>query len=1170
MKIDEVAERYQVLKEVVERIKDVDEIEELYPPQEKAVERGIIKGKDSVLSVPTAAGKTLISELAMLRGILEERGKALYIVPLKALANQKYQEFKEKYNPLGVKVAISTGDFDSKDPRLKKYDIIVASSEKADSLIRHGVEWLQDLSVVVADETHLIDSPERGPTLEVTLTRLRELNPHLQFLLLSASLSNAEDLAEWIGGELIESSFRPVKLYEGIYHNGTIRFAQKEAYSVEDGRKRPVIALAKDTLEKEKQAIVFVSTRRSAEAVARRLSKVTRGYLTKEEKQKVRDLSDDIYHVLSHPTEQCEKIAKYVKRGAAFHHAGLCLPHSAKVQLADGRVIEIGKLSSEEAKRVKVMSLNPKTLKLEPRKVKKLWKRKAPSKLLKITTKSGRTLRLTFGHPLPTIERGKIKWKKAGTFREGTYIAIPRELPTDSNSDPKFINYLPQDVYVRDIKEFVNSIFRKLKEKKDCPTIKELAESYGSHHLFYNYKEGRAIPLPLLRKLAKEVGEEKKLTSKVRKIWAIGSQGNELKIPKKLNDDFLKLVYIAACFLRACYSSGSGPCRDRNTIEYTTCGREFALGLCSLLLLGIFPYLNKRKFKPQAGSREIKSKLPQYRVTYNLPNFLKFKDRVGYVDPYHKNILKRKETVSNKSYGNDVIPNFGKKLKAIRDKLDLSYKNINNYFPQTTWWRWENEKNPATRCNLKKLVEACKSIEENRCKQIPEVKELENLANSHIYWDKIEKIEKVNYDKKWVYDLSVEGSRNFVANNMIVHNSGKQKVLLEDNFRNGLIKFIAATPSLAMGVDLPAFRVIIRDSKRWTGGGMDWIPTLDYQQMSGRAGRPKYDPYGETILVAKSQSKIDELKERYIQGEPEAIDSKLAVEPTLRMYALTMICEGYGSVEELIDFFSKTFYGHIYGSAQALSSQIRRVLNQLREFGFIEMKAQHLTANALGQRVSELYIDPFTAHKLINFLREAAKEGFTVITALIAICDTKEMEPLPSVRKGEKERIHVELTKREEILAEGPNKPGKIFGSRYNYHRFQKAFKMALVFEDWIKETGEDAILDKYHVTPGTLFAKISTADWLLYATSELSKILGLGRTGQQVDTLRFRVQHGVSKKLLELVQIRGIGRVRARKLFKEGIKSIRGLKEAKTDRLQNILGPKLGKKIKKRAEEKG
>lgn len=114
--VDALAEHFPCLENVLERIREVEGIEALYPPQVKAVEKGILEGNNGVLAIPTASGKTFIAELAMLRQILEKGGKALYLVPLKALANQKYQEFKEKYEPLGITVAQSTGDFDSKDP----------------------------------------------------------------------------------------------------------------------------------------------------------------------------------------------------------------------------------------------------------------------------------------------------------------------------------------------------------------------------------------------------------------------------------------------------------------------------------------------------------------------------------------------------------------------------------------------------------------------------------------------------------------------------------------------------------------------------------------------------------------------------------------------------------------------------------------------------------------------------------------------------------------------------------------------------------------------------------------------------------------------------------------------------------------------------------------------
>jgi helicase len=153
--------------------------DELYPPQVDAIAAGVLIGKNVVLASPTASGKTLVAELAILKKVTEAGGKALYLTPLRALASEKYDEF-QKYSTLkkpdghNVRIAISSGDYDESDERLGKYDVIIATNEKADSLLRHKAKWVSDISLVVADEVHLINESRRGPTLEVVLTRLRK------------------------------------------------------------------------------------------------------------------------------------------------------------------------------------------------------------------------------------------------------------------------------------------------------------------------------------------------------------------------------------------------------------------------------------------------------------------------------------------------------------------------------------------------------------------------------------------------------------------------------------------------------------------------------------------------------------------------------------------------------------------------------------------------------------------------------------------------------------------------------------------------------------------------------------------------------------------------------------------------------------------------------------
>ena len=133
-------------------ILEKDGITELYPPQAEAAPIAVA-GKNLVLAVPTASGKSLIAYLAAMKHILERHGKVLYIVPLRALATEKYDDLR-KFEPLGIKVGISVGDFDSPDSRLQSYDVVVATSEKADSLLRHQSDWLREVTLVVADEVH--------------------------------------------------------------------------------------------------------------------------------------------------------------------------------------------------------------------------------------------------------------------------------------------------------------------------------------------------------------------------------------------------------------------------------------------------------------------------------------------------------------------------------------------------------------------------------------------------------------------------------------------------------------------------------------------------------------------------------------------------------------------------------------------------------------------------------------------------------------------------------------------------------------------------------------------------------------------------------------------------------------------------------------------------------
>jgi helicase len=201
-------------------------IDTLRPAQEKAIDVGLLTGKNLLVCTPTASGKTLIAEIASVNAILNHVGKAVYIVPLKALASEKYKEFSRKYPQ--IKVALSIGDLDTKDPDLAQCDFIITTSEKLDSLIRHHTPWLRDVKTVIVDEIHLLNDPGRGPTLEILITILRKLLKNIQLIGLSATIGNPEELAGWLDAELVVDNWRPVELKQGVYFENKIEFEEKK------------------------------------------------------------------------------------------------------------------------------------------------------------------------------------------------------------------------------------------------------------------------------------------------------------------------------------------------------------------------------------------------------------------------------------------------------------------------------------------------------------------------------------------------------------------------------------------------------------------------------------------------------------------------------------------------------------------------------------------------------------------------------------------------------------------------------------------------------------------------------------------------------------------------------------------------------------------------------
>lgn len=691
----------------------------LYPPQEEAIKAGALEGNNLVLASPTASGKTLIAELCALKHVLEKNGKVLYLSPLRALASEKFEEFRKytvikKSNGKPVGVGISTGDFDSSDAWLERYDIIVTTNEKADSLLRHRAKWMDEISLVIADEVHLLNEPERGPTLEVVLARLLQINPETQLLVLSATVKNADELADWLKADYITTEWRPVTLKEGVVWQNEIIFKDGSAVKVDKHLKDPAINLATHVVELSGQALVFANTRKNAVGDAKKAATEMESLLSRPMKRALAHLSEQIATTGEH-TSLGDTLAEMVKSGVAFHHAGL---------------------------------------------------------------------------------------------------------------------------------------------------------------------------------------------------------------------------------------------------------------------------------------------------------------------------------------------------------------------------------------------------------------------------------------------------------------SGAHRKIIEDAFREGKIKVLTATPTLAFGVNLPARMVIIHDYRRYEPGyGFYPISVLEYKQMAGRAGRPKYDKIGEAVLIAKTDDERDYLMQSYVFAQPERIWSKLAVERILRPHVLATIAANYAQTEQgVYEFFGKTFYAYQY-APEAIQKVIAKILKFLYDEEMIEVVGEKILATKFGRRISELYIDPVSGVIIRDaFRRKPATLGDTSFLQMVA--HTPDMVPRTRPYSDEFDELALFAeSHRDEFFFEVPNE----WEDRIAYEEFLAEVKAAMVMNAWIDERTEDEIIERFRVQPGDLYRLIETGKWLLHASHELAILFGQKQYLRPLNEVLVRIEKGVKKELLVLVKLEGIGRVRARILYNSGFRTVEDLKHAPVEDLTKLplIGPKMARKIK-------
>jgi helicase len=411
-------------------------------------------------------------------------------------------------------------------------------------------------------------------------------------------------------------------------------------------------------------------------------------------------------------------------------------------------------------------------------------------------------------------------------------------------------------------------------------------------------------------------------------------------------------------------------------------------------------------------------------------------------------------------------------------------------------------------------------------------------------------------------DPGQERLAEMIGQGSAFHHAGldnDDRTLVEDRFLDQHLRFVAATPTLAAGLNMPARRVVILDLDRYESNrGRVPIPVLEYKQMAGRAGRPQYDPYGEAVTVADTMDRREEIQFRYLLADPEAIESKLAQDWALRVHILATIASGYASTEQGVhEFVKRTFYAQ-QSESWTIEHRVEKTLDFLREEGFVE-EDDGLEATRFGSLTSELYIDPASAVILRQGV-EAAPVDPHPMQLLHTVCATPDMNNLYMRRSdvGIEERA-VELE--DKVLVP--------YHERASFEEYCSEVKTAMLLHDWIEEKTNEQLYERYGAYSGDVNYRVQDTRWLLQAAQDLARLFN-DDAERPIHKLSLRVRHGAKQQLLPLLELEGLGRYRARQLYKHGVKDKADLKEAEAQQLVNIrgLGPKIVERIKRQLGE--
>ncbi len=932
--------------------------------------------------------------------------------------------------------------------------------------------------------------------------------------------------------------------------------------------------LALETLEMNKQALIFAPSRASAEKTAEDISALTNFNFPELEKA--------VLHTISTPTKQCRRLSHCIRKGVAFHHSGLTGEQKELIEeefrkgkvkiicctstLASGistpafRVIikslkrfsdkwgmnwipvleymqmsgrcvsgdtiiftregplEIEKIihkyfddekieDKKNVENLEVLSMNLQTLKPEFVKVKTVWKRKV-SKTLEIETRSGKKIRLTEEHPFLCFNKAECGKVRLGDNllqnQDELYHKVMNLRKNTGWGENKIARFL--DVFSQRNK--IKHWFAGSKPRTNSLLWTEANNLQSGNYKSASYVAG-AIGFNIL---SNPKGPQDFLShSKIIEIKPnvfMNKQGRQkCSFPTEWSSDLCRFIAKIMSDGNIYHNKKENSYLLRYYNKDKNVQDDYARMCLNLFGKKVKTFWRRGTYQSNFKSFLVGSFLGNLGVpsgkksfVIRIPPVLFFLSQNRIIDFFN-------EYVSCDGWIDKKEECIIYNIITCSEKLAYDFSlllSMLGYVPRL------HKKGPNS---LRKSNIWVTSV---TASQLDNNKKRTNLGN--IFPDQIKKTSIIEKEQI-VYDLTLEKNHNFIANGLIVHN----------------------------------------------------------------CGRPEYEKYGEAISIAKDERDKSEIYARYICGVPEDIYSKLEVEPVLRTYLLSLISSGIiRDPASLKEFFSHTFWAHQFKDLPRIEGILEKMLQLLEAWQLVQVaggesntdsttsdfvSANHLTelkerklhATQLGKRVSELYLDPLTAKHLLDGLKNYSKDK-KVFSLLQLISHTLEIRPLLRIKAKDEERIQEELVKRYNLLLEKEPEAYDL-----EYPEFMDSVKTALFLEEWINEVDEDYLLEKYDIRPGEIRVKLEIADWLLYACEEMGKIIELERKHlAEVSKLRMRIKYGAKEELLRLLKVKGIGRIRSRKLVMNGVKDVGDLKKVDITSLGQILGKAVAEEVKK------